>query len=269
MHALASGFTSPSLACSEREEDLGGAPLVRSSARVRSKTLPGSILRSQMSWMRNRRTGADPPSVWISTKNSPMPGWTPRNGRPRSPWACRAGWHLSPASRADGLAPPSARRGRATLAGRSPTRCRHGCLTCVQPACGVRARPYSGAHTRRTCGSEARGTNMRPTAKANRGRPQRRKDVARQSRYHRRRCCRPPRGITPNVVPIPARREGSKQPFALWPVRRKQSAKRLFMRSRPSRPATPRWPLSRSACPLTRDPAGWLNRLFRSDREAP
>ncbi len=28
----------------------------------------------QSSWIKNRCTGTDPPSVWISTKNSPMPG---------------------------------------------------------------------------------------------------------------------------------------------------------------------------------------------------
>src|SRR3954447_14595843 len=48
-----------------------------SSGRVRSKTLPGSMVRSQMSWMssgRNRRTGAGPPCRCTPEKNSSSPG---------------------------------------------------------------------------------------------------------------------------------------------------------------------------------------------------
>ena len=78
----------------------------------------------------------------------------------------------------------------------------------VQRACRVRARPHPGAHTRRTCRSEARGPNRRPTAEADRGRSRHCEDVARQSRYYRRRCCRPSRRVARYALPVSACRQG-------------------------------------------------------------
>ena len=60
-------------------------------------------------------------------------------------------------------------------------------------------------YTRRTCRSEARGPNRRPTAEADRERSRHCEDVARQSRYYRRRCCRPSRGVARDAVSPPSR----------------------------------------------------------------
>ena len=60
-------------------------------------------------------------------------------------------------------------------------------------------------YTRRTCRSEACGPNRRPTAEADRGRSRHCEDFARQSRYYRRRCCRPSRGVARDTVSLPPR----------------------------------------------------------------